>query len=161
MKNKVLLHEIVKEKDYLNEYQMVKQLKTNNIIKERVELYRDFVINLIHYIHSTYFGKEYIKTEEDIKGHYNWAFNKVISDFENEEIFFGDTNELRQYFFDYFIVRFYSVEKIPSQKTFIGFWDEIFNLDNIKEKAIFSSMVDIYKLFDNSLKNKNILENVL
>jgi hypothetical protein len=161
MKNKVLLHEIVKEKDYLNEYQMVKQLKRNNIIKERVELYRDFVINLIHYIHSTYFGKEYIKTEEDIKGHYNWAFNKVISDFENEEIFFGDTNELRQYFFDYFIVRFYSVEKIPSQKTFIGFWDEIFNLDNIKEKAIFSSMVDIYKLFDNSLKNKNILENVL
>lgn len=161
MKNKVLLHEIVKEKDYLNEYQMVKQLKSNNIIKERVELYRDFVINLIHYIHSTYFGKEYIKTEEDIKGHYNWAFNKVISDFENEEIYFGDVTELRQYFFDYFIVRFYSVEKIPNQKTFISFWDEIFNLDNIKEKAIFSSMVDIYKLFDNSLKNKNILENVL
>lgn len=161
MKNKIIVHEVVKEKELLNEYQTMKQLKLNNIIKERVELYRDFVINLIYYIHTSYLGKEYIKSDEDVKGHFNWAFNKVLSDFENEDIFFGETNELKDYFFEYFKTRFYSVDKIPSQKTFITFWDEIFQIRNTKEKSLFSALVDIYKLFDHSLNSRNILDKVL
>jgi hypothetical protein len=161
MKNKIILQETLKENEILNEYQTMKQLKLNNIIKERVELYRDFVVNLIYYIHTSYLGKEYIKTNEDLKGHYNWAFNKVLFDFEKEDIVFGDTDELREYFFEYFKTRFYYVDKIPSQKTFISFWDEIFLIKNTKEKALFNALVDIYKLFDDALNGKNILDKVL
>lgn len=161
MKNKIILQETLKEKEIFNEYQTMKQLKLNNIIKERVELYRDFVVNLIYYIHTSYLGKEYIKTTEDIMGHYNWAFNKVLLDFEKEDVIFGDTDELREYFFEYFKTRFYTVDKIPTQKTFISFWDEIFQIKNTKEKALFNALVDIYKLFDDALNSKNILDKVL
>lgn len=161
MKNKLALEEVRNDKEFFNEYQTMKQLKLNNIIRERVELYRDFVVNLIHYIHSTYLGRDYIKTSEDVKGHFNWAFNKVLSDFEIENVVFGDTNELREYFFNYFQARFYSAEVIPSLKTFITFWDDIFVLKPNKEKSLLNALIEIYKLFDNSFNKKNVIENIL
>ena len=161
MKNKVALEEIRNDKEFFNEYQMMKQLKTNNVIKERVELYSDFVVNLIHYLHSTYLGREYIKTEEDVKGHFNWAFNKVLSEYETEGIFFSDTKELRTYFYNYFYVRFYEVETIPSIRTTIGFWDDIFSIKPNKEKSLLNALIEIYKLFDASMNKKNILEKIL
>lgn len=151
----------MEEIEYLNEFQTMTQLKKHNIMKERAELYRDFVINLICYIHSTYLGKEYIKSKEDIRGHFNWCFNKVLSDLEKENIYFGDTHELREYFYEYFFTRFYSADEIPSQKTFLSFWDEIFQVKNNKEKTLFNALVEIYKLFEDALNKKNILNGVL
>lgn len=161
MKNKLALEEVRNDKEFFNEYQTMKQLKLNNIIKERVELYRDFVVNLIHYLHSTYLGRDYIKTEVDVKGHFNWAFNKVVSDFESEGVTFGDTEELRIYFFNYFQARFYTVETVPSLKTFITFWDDIFALKPNKEKTLLSALIEIYKLFDASFTKKSILEKIM
>ncbi len=158
---KVTIDEQKIEKEFLNEYQTMKQLKTNNIIKERVELYRDFVVNLIHYIHSSYLGKDFIKSEEDIKGHFNWAFNKVLADFEKEGILFADIKDLKQYFYEYFHTRFYSVEVIPSLKTFVDFWDNIFILKPNKEKTLLNALIEIYKLFDTAFNKKIILEKVL
>lgn len=162
MKNKkITLHDNVKEKELLNEIQTMTQLKKHNIMKERVELYRDFVVNLICYIHTTYFGSDYIKSKEDIEGHFNWCFNKVLSDLESEKIYFGNTDELRQYFYEYFLTRFYCVDDIPSQKTIVSFWDDIFHIKNDKEKTLFNALVEIYKLFDDALNKKNILKGVL
>lgn len=161
MKNKIALEEIRNDKEFFNEYQMMKQLKTNNVIKERVELYRDFVVNLIHYLHSTYLGRDYIKTEDDVKGHFNWAFNKVLSEFETEGIIFSDTKELRTYFYNYFQVRFYEVEIVPSIKIFLGFWDDIFSVKPNKEKTLLNALIEIYKLFDASMNKKNILEKLI
>lgn len=158
---KVTIDESKNEKEFLNEYQTMKQLKANNVIKDRVEFYRDFVINLIHYIHSTYLGKEFIKSEEDVKGHFNWAFNKVLADFEKEGIIFHDTKKLREYFFDYFNTRFYSVETIPTLKMFIAFWDDIFTLKPNKEKTVLNALMEIYKLFDDAFNKKIILEKML
>lgn len=158
---KVTIDETRNGKEYLNDYQTMKQLKANNVIKDRVEFYRDFVINLIHYIHTTYLGKEFIKTEEDVKGHFNWAFNKVLSDFEKEGIIFKDTKNLREYFFDYFNTRFYSVETIPTLKMFTAFWDDIFTLKPNKEKTVLNALIEIYKLFDEAFNQKIILDKVL
>lgn len=161
MKNKVTLEAIRSDREFFNEYQTMKQLKSNNVIKERVELYRDFVVNLIHYIHTTYLGKEYIKTEEDVKGHFNWAFNKVLADFEKEGVIFGETKTLKNYFFDYFKERFYKVETPPSAKTFVGFWDDLFTVSPTKEKTKLQALIEIYKLFDTSFTSKVSLEKIL
>jgi hypothetical protein len=158
---KVTIEETRVEKEFLNEYRIMKELKSNNVIKERVELYRDFVINLIHYIHSTYLGKEFIKSEEDITGHFNWAFNKVLADFEKEGVVFNNIKELKRYFFEYFNTRFYSVEVVPSLKNFIDFWDNIFTLKPNKEKSILNALIEIYKLFDTAFNKKIILDKVL
>lgn len=161
MINKIILHENVKDKEYLNEFQTMTQLKKHNIMKERAELYRDFVVNLICYIHSSYLGIEYIKSKDDIRGHFEWCFNKVISDFKNEGIIFNEIYELQEYFFEYFNTRFYGAEEIPSQRTFINFWDDIFNVKSNKEKTLFNALVEIYKVFENALNTKNILDGVV
>lgn len=158
---KVTIDETRIEKEFLNEYRIMKELKLNNIIKERVELYRDFVINLIHYIHTTYLGKEFIKSEEDIAGHFNWAFNKVVADFEKEGVIFNNLKELKRYFFEYFNTRFYSVENAPTLKNFLDFWDNIFTLKPNKEKTILNALIEIYKLFDSAFNKKIILGKVL
>jgi hypothetical protein len=160
MKNKVALEEIRSDKEFFNEYQTMKQLKSNNVIKERVEIYRDFVVNLIHYVHTTYLGKDYIKTEEDVKGHFNWAFNKVLADFEKEGVNFGETKPVRIYFFDYFKARFYEVDSIPTIKTFVGFWDDIFTLKTNKEKTRLNALIEIYKLFDTAFTSKIFSEKI-
>lgn len=159
---KVTIDEAKIEREFLSDYQIMKQLKLNNVIKERVELYRDFVINLIHYIHSTYLGKEFIKTQEDVKGHYNWAFNKVLSDFEKEGIVFGEVTELKAYFYEYFYTRVYNIDHpVPSLKTFLDFWENIFVLKTNKEKNTMNALIEIYKQFDNAFNNKIILEKML
>jgi len=157
MKNKVILQEVRNEKEILTEYEAMKQMKSNNVVKERVEFYRDFVINLIHYIHSTYLGKDYIKTEEDIRGHFNWAFNKVLADLEAEEIIFGDTKEIREYYFKYFHVRLYEVDATPSLKAFLNFWEEIFALKPNKEKTVMNALIEVYKMFDDAFTSKKII----
>ncbi len=159
---KVTLAEKEDEKEILTEYQIMKKLKVNNAIKERIELYRDFVINLLGYVYSTYLGKEYIKTDEDIKGHFNWAFNKVLADFESEGIVFNDTVRLKEYFFKYFNVRLYSVsESLPTYETFYDFWESIFSLKPNKEKRLLDGLIEVYKIFDDALSKKIIFDNVL
>lgn len=158
---KVIIDEAEIEREFLSDYQIMKQLKLNNVIKERVELYRDFVINLIYYINSTYLGKDYIKTTEDIKGHYNWAFNKVLSDFEKEGVYFTDVKELRTYFFDFFYPRFYVTDQQTTLKGFLDFWENIFVLKQNKDKTVLNALIEVYKLFDNAFNDKIILEKML
>ncbi len=135
----------------------MKELKTHNIIRERVDLYRDFVINLICYSHTTYFGKEFLKKEEDIKGHFNWAFNKVVSEFAQEGIIFNKTDKLHEYFYQYFMHEFYDFDILPSIKSYISFWDDIFMIHNKKQKNIMKIVIDLYQIFDASLEQKKSL----
>lgn len=155
--NKIRIETVYKENNVLNEYELMKDLKANNIVKERVELYRDFTVNLICYVHTTYFGKDFLKKEEDINGHFNWAFEKVIKEFESEGIRFNNTKELHVYFHDYFLHQFYNFESVPPIKDYIVFWDDIFSLHPKKQKNIMKVLTDLYLTFDTALDNKKTL----
>jgi hypothetical protein len=155
--NKIRIETVYKENNVFNEYELMKELKANNIVKERVELYRDFTVNLICYVHTTYFGKDFLKKEEDIIGHFNWAFEKVIKEFEIEGIRFNDTKELYIYFQDYFLHQFYNFESVPPIKDYIVFWDDIFSLHPKKQKNIMKVLTDLYLTFDTALDNKKTL----
>lgn len=161
---KVVLLERENEREILSEYQIMKKLKVNNAIKERIELYRDFVINLVGYVYNSYLGREYIKTDEDVKGHFNWAFNKVLAEFETEGIIFNDTKKLKEYFFKYFCVRIYyktDLDPLPTLGAFNDFWESIFAIKANKEKRLLDALVDVYKLFDEALSRKIIFDSVL
>lgn len=155
--NKVRIDTVYKDNDTYNELELMKELKANNIIKERLELYRDFVVNLICYAHTTYFGREFLKCDEDIKGHFNWAFNRVLNEFKQEGLIFHHTEELNEYFFEYFVQQFYNFETLPPIKQYISFWSDIFTVQPKKQKNIMNVLVDLYQMFDNSLDNKKNL----
>lgn len=155
--NRIRIETQYKENDTYNEFEFMKELKANNIVKERVELYRDFTVNLICYAHTSYFGKDYLKSQEDINGHFNWAFSKVIKEFEQENIVFINTKELNDYFHEYFMHQFYNFETIPPIQDYITFWDDIFSLHPKKQKNIMKVLTDLYLTFDTALDNKKTL----
>ena len=60
--------------------------KANDIKFDRCNLYYDFIKSLNKVIVDTYLGSEYISTEREVKEHYLWCFNKVVSNFKEEQI---------------------------------------------------------------------------
>ena len=138
----------------VKELEMVKKFKSHNIIKERVELYKDFTINLLHYIHDTYLGKEYIKTPHDIEGHFNWCYGKVLSEFDEEEISFYGNDELYDYFYGYFLDQYYETDNPEQISHYEKFWENIFELRKNKNRKVFEVLLEIYEIFDNSINQK-------
>ncbi len=135
------------------------------IVKDRVELYKDFVINLLNNIIYYYVDYDSINTDINIKNHYNWCYNKVCDEFLKEEIDFKTNDELREYFYTYYYHQFYRAQTNPNQDIslnyFEKFWKNIFEIERQKNKNIIGVLIEIYNIFDKSVnKEKNILEMV-
>ena len=138
------------DNDNVKELELVRKFKSRGVVKERVELYRDFSINLLNYIYDTYLGREYLNKDEDITGHFNWAYQKVLNEFEQEEIDFYGNNVLYEYFYDYYYNQFYTFNKIHSLNTYEKFWNDIFELKKSKERKVFDVLLELYEIFDKS-----------
>jgi len=131
------------------------------IIKDRVEIYKDFALNLLYYIHNYYIDKESLKEDNDIYNHYSWCYKKVCDEFEKENINFLNNVELKRYFFDYYYNQFYKIKnnQDSSLTYYEKFWRNIFEIDKQKNKNIINILIEIYNIYDNSINTKkNILE---
>ena len=131
------------------------------IVKDRVEIYRDFALNLLYYIHNYYIDRESLSADVDIRNHYSWCFKKVCEEFKEEELDFTENKELKEYFYLYYYNQFYKAT--GNQDTSIGyyerFWRNIFEIDKQKNKNIINILIEIYSIYDKSInQEKNILE---
>lgn len=136
----------------IKEYEILKKFKSHNILKERVDLYKDFTLNLLYKVYDTYLGIEYIKTVENAKGHYNWCFGKVADEFYDQELDFYRNDKLYEYFLNYYIDQFYSQENQPTINDIKNFWIDIFNYKKQnKRKNEFDALIELYEIFDESL----------
>lgn len=132
------------------------------VVKDRVEIYKDFAINLLYHIHKCYIDRESLSEDEDIFNHYSWCYNKVCDEFLKEDINFKNNAELKNYFYSYYYNQFYNVND-PNQNTSLShyekFWRNIFDVDKQKNKNILNILIEVYNIFDKSInKNKNIME---
>ena len=138
--------------------------KKYNIVKERVEVYKDFALNLLYYIQFYYLDKQTLSEDQDIYNHYSWCYNKVCKEFLEEDIDFTENKELKEYYYSYYYHQFYKITKENhNQDTSITyyekFWKNIFDLDKQKNKNIINILIEIYTIYDKSVnKEKNILE---
>jgi hypothetical protein len=131
------------------------------IVKDRVELYKDFSLNLLYYIDHYYVDYDSIHEDSDINNHFYWCFNKVCDEFKEEEIDFSKNNELKEYFRTYYYHQYYKIKGTQdiSLQYYEKFWNEIFNVEKQKNKNIINILIEIYTLYDKSINNeKNILE---
>lgn len=129
------------------------------IIKDRIEIYYDFTYNLLSYIFEYYLDKETLFLDEDIKNHFMFCYRKVCDEFLKEEIDFTKNNKLMEYFYTYYYHHFYKNENDVDMKYFINFWNSIFKIDNPKNKNTLNVLIELYSIFDKSIKTKkNILE---
>lgn len=144
------------DKEVLNEFEIVKKFKSHNVIKERIDIYRDFAINLLYYLYETYLGKEYIHTETDTKGHFNWCFNKVLEEFEEEEISFYGNDEIYEYFYGYYLAQFYTIPNMLPISHHQKLWEDIFDYSKPnKSKKNFEILLEIYNMFEKSIVEKH------
>ena len=137
---------------------MTKKTKKQIIIFDRVDVYRDFIINLINYVFEYYIDDGSFN-DDDIKKFYSWCFNKVCSEFKEENIDFSDNIKIKKYFKEYFEVNyFYAKEEDKQNRDFyITFWENVFNADKIEDSKLLAAFVELYSYFDDSI-NKKIKE---
>lgn len=133
------------------------------IVKDRVEIYKDFTMNLMYYITNYYIDYESIHEDQDIHNHFMWCFRKVCDEFQKEGIDFSKNQELKEYFHAYYYHQFYKAKNNSNQDTsveyFERFWKSIFEIDRQKNKNLINILVEIYNIYDKSInQEKNILE---
>jgi len=134
-----------------------------HIIKDRVEIYKDFALNLMYYIQHYYIDYESLSQDEDIYNHFKWCFNKVCAEFALEGIDFSENMALKEYFYTYYYHQFYRAKNNSAHDTtiqhFEKFWKQIFEIDKQKNKNIINILIEIYQIYDKSInQEKNILE---
>lgn len=130
------------------------------IVKSRVELYKDFAMNLLYYINHYYIDFESLNNKEDIYNHFSFCYNKVCDEFLKEEINFKNNTELKEYFHSYYYHQFYmSQNREMSLDYYEKFWRTIFDIDKHKNRNIVNILIEIYQIYDKSINTeKNILE---
>lgn len=125
--------------------------RINNITKERIELFYDFVYSLNELVITTYLGDD-ITTKEDRDKHFKWCWEKVIDAFKKEGIYFITVTELYNYFITFFQESFYE-EKIKTTRKankLKSFWADLFSFSKVKTMSEYESLLELYKIFNRS-----------
>ena len=124
--------------------------KAYNITREKTELFYDFIITLYDIVESTYLGLEVTETQIDQKNHFEWCWNKVISNFEKESISFKETGNHQEYFWLFFQEAFYFNGDNPLRIK--EYFNKLFKFDFKKTRSELDMLTEIYKLLETNLK---------
>jgi hypothetical protein len=128
---------------------------TNNVKFDRVTLYLDFILSFLYITFDTYLGDD-VMSDSDQLNHFNWCWETNIENFKKENIYFIDNKELRNYFKEFMFEIYYKLEGKENSnvnENIITLWKHIFNYKGVKSRADIDSFIDIYNIFDKSLKN--------
>ena len=133
--------------------------RSNNIIPEKLELYSDFTHSLNNLIFNTYLGEsnvnetKIILTEDDDKNHFEWCWNKLIDNFNQENIKFDKKGEHFDYFESFFDETFYNQKDIKVKLSIGFFFTDLFNNEKSFTKSDLDMITTIYKLLDKYLNH--------
>lgn len=130
------------------------------IIYERCDLYRDFILSLTTLIFDTYMGDDVTKEEERVS-HFKWCWDRTVNNFETEGIVFGHNQELYEYFLSFMFEVYYSVKKKSDkniESNIIKLWKYIFNYQIQKTRSDVDTFIEVYDMFEKSLKNGKKLD---
>lgn len=129
--------------------------RAHNIIREKSELYYDFLSSILDLIDETYLGSDVLVSDNDIINHYYWCFSKIINNFDQEGIHF--TNKTNQYEYLWILLYRGYYKSVIEQKYIIlsEYFKELFTFNKVKTPIELESFIEIYKMFDQNLKKIN------
>jgi hypothetical protein len=148
MGNKRSYLEFIASEDFKNQVEV--WYKAYNITRERTELFYDFVLSLYELVESTYMGPELLSAQVDQKNHFNWCWDKLISDLEKESIFLRERGEHHDYFWLFFQEAFY-INDINSFRI-KEYFHKLFTFDYKKTRSELDILTEMYKLLELNLK---------
>lgn len=129
-------------------------VKVNSIGVEKINLFGEYLIFLYGLIVDTYLGKDTIKTDAEIEGHFNWCWGKIIDDFETENIVFKKEGEHKEYFFNFFYESFYNGKNEETIEKVKPFLSVLFILYTTKTESELDMLSEMYNILNNNLTVK-------
>lgn len=126
--------------------------RVNNISREKLDLFRDFIVGLHQLIEKTYLGVDAIKTERDQRGHFDWCWNKTIESFSKERIYFKETGNHQDYLWYFFQKVFYNEHGISTKEKINNYLSIIFSFDRRKDELELNSLSELYKFLNQNFK---------
>ncbi len=120
----------------------------NRITYERCVLYSDFIKSLLMIVFDTYMGDD-VTSDTDKINHFNWCWNKNLSNFKKEGITIGN-EKIYLYLSDFLFEVYYPItNKFDPliQGNIIKLWEYIFDYNNTKSESDVDTLIEVYKLF--------------
>lgn len=152
------LNEMIKKK--ITEKDFLEIIDRTKISKKKCEIFHAFIINLTKSLYNTYLGKEYIKTKEDINGHFKWCFEKTCSDFLGLNFNFYNNVEVKKHFFHYFSAALYQTDKVMLEKETLKYYDKIFSFSGDRLGFEMNELQELYIKFNKSFNlKKDVIAN--
>ena len=139
------------------------EVKKYVVVKDRVEIYKDFTLNLLFYILKYYIDRESLSEDEDIRNHFVWCYNKACDDFKKEEIDFSNNKDLLEYFYTFYYNQFYRYDEDiheyeMNEKYYVDFWKNIFEFSDPNNRTLLSVLIEMYMIFDKSISTENLID---
>lgn len=130
-----------------------KYMRKNDMYQERMDLYRDFVCDLVNKVHETFLGTD-IMGEQEFREHFDWCWSRIIEEFKADNIVFYDECELKEYlwrsFYDMFYVADDHIDELKDNMMII--WNFIFDHGRVsKTKSEINYTIDAYDKFEKCL----------
>lgn len=133
-------------------------VESNNICFLKLELYETFVKSLVSLVSETYLGETEFNetninvTEQDINNHFDWCWNKVVSNFNKEKVFFEIEGEHKKFIKEFIFETFYLQKNKDVKSSLNKFFNEIFNIETTMTKSDLDLLTTIYKLMEKNIK---------
>ena len=133
--------------------------RVNNIIPEKLELFSDFSHSLNILIVDTYLGEnntanetKIVMSDDDNDKHFEWCWNKTLSNFDKENIRFLPKGDHYEYFQSFFIDIFYNQSDVKIRHSIGSFFNDLFDTKKPFTKSDLDMIATIYKVLDKNLK---------
>ena len=121
------------------------------IVFERVDLFRDLSISLAKTVHSTYLGDDITPPSQQLQ-HFKWCWNRVLTEFSTEGIYFKANGTLFQYFAKYFQEMYYSKDDKKAEiELVMKYWAHIMSYVKPKRHIDLNLFITMYNLMSQNL----------
>ena len=150
MENREGYLEFISSESYKNQIDV--WVKAYYISYEKTELFYDFLISLFDSIESTYLGIDVMGDEADQKSHFTWCWDKTITNFNNEKIYFKERGNCYEYFWNFFLEAYYYTQIDGNHTRIKEYFFKLFEFKHRKTRSELDMLTEIYKLFEQNLK---------
>jgi len=150
MENKESYLEFVSSESY--KHQLDIWYRAYNISHEKTQLFYDFLASLHDLIEETFLGEDVVKTETEQHSHFIWCWNKTIKNFEKEKIYFKESGQHMEYFWNFFLEAYYFTKIDGNPMRIKEYFYRVFNFKHRKTRSELDILTEIYKLLNQNLK---------
>jgi hypothetical protein len=132
---------------------MLRAYNIKGVNFDKVNIFSEFITELINTVYDTFLGNDSINNEQDIITHFKWCYDKVAK--RSTLYKFEDNQELYDYFMEYFRINIYLCEE--SRDIDFDYFTFFLKPNENEQRFQIDSFLDLYDIFDRTEKKGRVL----